>query len=98
MITFSDLPKSTLSLPYHGKRIFLKFYTKSIQLCMSKKAASRIAWKAVKRKYYKTPNGTWKPYDDSNSFDTTCTSSDNNTCSSNSSSTNSCDDNDNDLC
>ncbi|QHB21696.1 ChaB-2 [Artaxa digramma nucleopolyhedrovirus] len=70
-LTFNDLPLSTRHLPFHGKRIFLKFYTKSVSMHMSKSDACTVAWAAVKRKYYKNNNHQWIAYADDNEFDTT---------------------------
>ncbi|ABI35803.1 ChaB2 [Ectropis obliqua nucleopolyhedrovirus] len=74
-LTYSNLPVSTLHLPYHGKRIFLKYYTQCLERCMTKKGATKVAWSAVKRKYYKK-NGIWVAFADDNDFDTTTTNSD----------------------
>nr|AHC69560.1 ORF-59 protein [Lymantria dispar multiple nucleopolyhedrovirus] len=67
-----DLPTSTRALPYNGKRIYLKFYNKSIKMRHSPTAADAIAWTAVKRKYY-CHDGEWLPFADANDYDTTTT-------------------------
>lgn len=63
------------SLPYHAKRIYIKFYERAKQIYGSDKIACRVAWSAVKRKYYQLRNGKWVPYADDNDFDTTTTDS-----------------------
>ncbi|ADD73768.1 ORF59 [Lymantria xylina nucleopolyhedrovirus] len=81
-----DLPSSTRALPYNGKRIYLKFYNKSIKMRNSPSVADAIAWTAVKRKYY-CDAGEWLPFADANDYDTTptedssssCTTTDNET-------------------
>jgi cation transport regulator ChaB len=67
-----DLPTSTRALPYNGKRIYLKFYNKSIKMRNSPTTADAIAWTAVKRKYY-CDRGEWLPFADANDYDTTTT-------------------------
>nr|WAK98412.1 ORF62 [Lymantria dispar multiple nucleopolyhedrovirus] len=67
-----DLPTSTRTLPYNGKRIYLKFYNKSIKMRNSPTTADAIAWTAVKRKYY-CDRGEWLPFADANDYDTTTT-------------------------
>lgn len=67
-----DLPTSTRALPYNGKRIYLKFYNKSIKMRNSPTTADAIAWTAVKRKYY-CERGEWLPFADANDYDTTTT-------------------------
>ncbi|QWO71583.1 ChaB2 [Orgyia pseudotsugata single capsid nuclopolyhedrovirus] len=74
-ITISDLPRLTHTLPFHGRRIFLKFYNRGMRMGLSKQAANRVAWVAVKKKYYKI-DGCWLPYADDNYFDTTSSDSD----------------------
>ncbi|ABY65759.1 chaB2 [Orgyia leucostigma nucleopolyhedrovirus] len=69
-INICDLPRLTSALPYHGKRIFFKFYNRGIRMGLSAESARRVAWVAVKRKYYKV-DGCWLPYLDDNDFDTT---------------------------
>ncbi|ACO53481.1 chaB [Euproctis pseudoconspersa nucleopolyhedrovirus] len=73
---YNNLPPSTRRLPFHAKRIFLKFYTKSLSMRMSKEDAIKIAWSAVKRKYYKNNNRQWVAYVDDNEFDTTTSDDD----------------------
>ncbi|AIU41285.1 chaB [Sucra jujuba nucleopolyhedrovirus] len=74
-VTFSSLPFTVQQLPYNGKRIFIKFYNKCIQLGMSKLAAYRIAWSAVRKKYYRSDD-RWLPFTDANEYDTTSSESD----------------------
>ncbi|AWW14402.1 ChaB2 [Hyposidra talaca nucleopolyhedrovirus] len=76
LLTLQNLPQSVAHLPHHGKRIFLKFYNKSIDLDISPMGAYRIAWSAVRRKYYKR-DGVWVPYANANDYDTTSSEDDN---------------------
>nr|WUR10805.1 chaB3 [Calliteara abietis nucleopolyhedrovirus] len=70
-----NLPKPVKLLPHQGQRIFVKFYTRATKMGICAEAAYKIAWSAVKRKYYKA-NGRWVPYTDDNDFDTTPSNSD----------------------
>jgi cation transport regulator ChaB len=71
----TELPPSTRNLPYHGKRIFMKFFNRALKKYNSDKEATKVAWQAVKRKYYKH-NDQWLSRPDANDEDTTTTSSD----------------------
>ncbi|AHH82627.1 ChaB2 [Buzura suppressaria nucleopolyhedrovirus] len=75
LLTLQNLPQSVTHLPYHGKRIFIKFYNKSIDLDISPMGAYRIAWSAVRKKYYKH-NSVWVPYANANDYDTTSSEDD----------------------
>ncbi|ADB84394.1 ChaB2 [Apocheima cinerarium nucleopolyhedrovirus] len=80
MVSMQNLPQSTQSLPFHGKRIFHKYYVKSLNMNISTNDAAKVAWSAVRRKYYKS-GGLWVPFVDDNEFDTTsCSSDDSESC------------------
>ncbi|QYC92759.1 ChaB-2 [Trabala vishnou gigantina nucleopolyhedrovirus] len=70
-VSITNLPISTQNLPYNGKRIFLKFYIKSLNMGISKEDSITIAWSAVQRKYYLSNDGQWLAYSDANCYDTT---------------------------
>ncbi|AKC91712.1 chaB2 [Lambdina fiscellaria nucleopolyhedrovirus] len=69
-MNFQNLPLSARQLPYNGKRIYIKFYNKTLKMCRFDEAAHNVAWTAVKRKYYKR-KGQWVAFADANDYDTT---------------------------
>ncbi|AJD80741.1 hypothetical protein [Pseudoplusia includens SNPV IE] len=71
----TELPASTYSLPYNGKRIFLKFFNRAYIKTKSEPISFKIAWQAVKRKYVHNKDGEWVARKDANDYDTTDTSS-----------------------
>ncbi|ALR71636.1 hypothetical protein AGNV_102 [Anticarsia gemmatalis multiple nucleopolyhedrovirus] len=75
------LPDSLHNLPYNGKRIFNKFYDRSLQKFNSAEIATKLAVCAVRKKYMLI-DGRWQARPDANDSDTTSSSS---SCSSSSS-------------
>ncbi|UZE89766.1 ChaB2 [Parapoynx stagnalis nucleopolyhedrovirus] len=73
-MTFIDkLPKNYNNLPYNGKRIFEKFYNRSLEIYKSKKIALKLANCAVRKKYMYL-NNIWYVRPDANDTDTTSSS------------------------
>jgi cation transport regulator ChaB len=73
-MTFVDkLPKHYNILPYNGKRIFKKFYNRSLEIYKSEKIALKLANCAVRKKYMYL-NNTWYVRPDANESDTTSSS------------------------
>lgn len=70
----SKLPADAKRLPYNGKRIFIKFYTRARKYS-DERGSINIAWRAVFRKYY-CENNSWHAHDDANNYDTTTTTDD----------------------
>ncbi|AUV65374.1 ChaB-like [Alphabaculovirus myunipunctae] len=70
--SITSLPTSTHNLPYNGKRIYLKFFNRAYEKYGNEATAAKIAWQAVKRKYYKR-NDEWIVRADANEYDTTTT-------------------------
>jgi hypothetical protein len=68
------LPDSLHNLPYNGKRIFNKFYTRSLHKFNSTRIATKLAVCAVRKKYMLV-NGRWQARPDANNTDTTSSSS-----------------------
>ncbi|AOT85550.1 cyun92 [Cyclophragma undans nucleopolyhedrovirus] len=66
------LPKCYYNLPYNGKRIFEKFYERSLQKYKSKQVARQLACCAVRKKYIYI-NNRWHARSDANKSDTTST-------------------------
>lgn len=64
------LPKCYQNLPYNGKRIFEKFYKRSLHKYKSERIATKLACCAVRKKYINL-NGTWQARPDANDTDTT---------------------------
>ncbi|AJD09251.1 hypothetical protein [Condylorrhiza vestigialis mutiple nucleopolyhedrovirus] len=86
------LPDTLHNLPYNGKRIFNKFYDRSLHKFKSTKVATKLAVCAVRKKYMLI-NGRWQVRPDANNSDTTSSSS---SCSSSSSTSSSDIESDND--
>lgn len=72
------LPKCYQNLPYNGKRIFKKFYDRSLQKYKSTQIATKLACCAVRKKYMLI-NGKWQPRPDANNSDTTTSTEDSTT-------------------
>ncbi|ANF29729.1 chaB-like protein [Catopsilia pomona nucleopolyhedrovirus] len=72
------LPKYYQNLPYNGKRIFEKFYDRSLEKYNSKRLATKLACCAVRKKYMYI-DGKWQARADANYTDTTSTDSDTST-------------------
>lgn len=70
------LPKNYISLPYNGKRIFKKFYYRSLQKYKSERIALKLACCAVRKKYIYL-NNRWHVRSDANNSDTTSSSENN---------------------
>ncbi|ABI13844.1 hypothetical protein AGNV_102 [Anticarsia gemmatalis nucleopolyhedrovirus] len=68
------LPDSLHNLPYNGKRIFNKFYDRSLQKFNSAEIATKLAVCAVRKKYMLI-DGRWQARPDANDSDTTSSSS-----------------------
>nr|AFS51971.1 DekiORF94 [Dendrolimus kikuchii nucleopolyhedrovirus] len=66
------LPRCYYNLPYNGKRIFEKFYERSLQKYKSKQVARKLACCAVRKKYIYI-NNQWRARSDANNTDTTST-------------------------
>ncbi|ABL75996.1 Mv-ORF44 peptide [Maruca vitrata nucleopolyhedrovirus] len=66
------LPKYYQNLPYNGKRIFEKFYDRSLKKYKSTQIATKLACCAVRKKYMFI-DGKWQPRIDANNSDTTST-------------------------
>lgn len=64
------VPKRFQNLPYNGKRIFKKFYDRSLKKFKSDSVALKLAYCAVRKKYF-CVNGKWKVRPDANDTDTT---------------------------
>lgn len=67
------LPDKLRNLPYNGKRIFYKFYERSLHKFNSAKIATKLAVCAVGKKYTFV-DGQWRPRPDANDADTTSSS------------------------
>lgn len=52
----------------------MKAFNNALKTYDTEEAAYRVAWAAVKRKYYKNKNGRWVSYANANSYDTTSSS------------------------
>ncbi|AAK85618.1 hypothetical protein [Epiphyas postvittana nucleopolyhedrovirus] len=68
------LPNKLRNLPYNGKRIFYKFYKRSLHKFNSTKIAYKLAVCAVRKKYMLI-HGRWQARPDANQTDTTSSSS-----------------------
>ncbi|AGR57127.1 ChaB-like protein [Choristoneura rosaceana nucleopolyhedrovirus] len=68
------LPEKLYNLPHNGKRIFYKFYDRSLRKFGSKEIAVKLAVCAVRKKYTQI-NGQWQPKSNVNDADTTSSSS-----------------------
>ncbi|AHD25579.1 chaB-like protein [Choristoneura murinana nucleopolyhedrovirus] len=68
------LPEKLHNLPHNGKRIFHKFYDRSLCKFGSKEIAVKLAVCAVRKKYTLV-NGQWRPKLNANDADTTSSSS-----------------------
>nr|UIX56218.1 FP protein [Hyphantria cunea nucleopolyhedrovirus]UIX56363.1 FP protein [Hyphantria cunea nucleopolyhedrovirus] len=69
------LPEKLHNLPHNGKRIFYKFYDRSLRKFGSKEIAVKVAVCAVRKKYTLV-DGQWRARADANDADTTSSSSD----------------------
>ncbi|AUR45116.1 chab-like protein [Spilosoma obliqua nucleopolyhedrosis virus] len=68
------LPQKLHNLPHNGKRIFYKFYDRSLRKFGSKEIAVKLAVCAVRKKYTLI-DGQWRARPDANEADTTSSSS-----------------------
>ncbi|QDL56985.1 CHAB-LIKE-1 [Dione juno nucleopolyhedrovirus] len=68
------LPEKLHNLPHNGKRIFYKFYERSVRKFNSKTIAVKLAVCAVRKKY-SLVDGQWRARPDANDADTTSSSS-----------------------
>lgn len=68
------LPEQLHNLPHNGKRIFHKFYDRSLRRFGSPEIAARLAVCAVRKKYTLI-GGQWRARPDANAADTTSSSS-----------------------
>lgn len=73
-MNFSNkFPKKYYSLPSNGKRIFKKFYDRSLQKYKSERIALKLACCAVRKKYIFI-NNKWHVRSEANNSDTTSSS------------------------
>ena len=68
------LPENLQNLPHNGKRIFYKFYERSLRKFGSKQVAAKLAVCAVRKKYTRV-HGQWQARPDANDTDTTSSES-----------------------
>ncbi|AAC59062.1 FP [Orgyia pseudotsugata multiple nucleopolyhedrovirus] len=73
------LPEKLHNLPHNGKRIFYKFYDRSLRKFGSREVAVKLAVCAVRKKYTLV-RGQWRARPDANDADTTSSSSSSETC------------------
>jgi len=59
-----ELPEAVQNnLPYHAQEIFKEAFNASLIEYKKEETAFKVAWSAVKNKYYKDKDGNWKAQD-----------------------------------
>lgn len=62
--SIKELPEGVKDhLPHHGQEIYKEAFNSAIKEYKEEETAHKVAWSAVKHKYKKTEDGSWKSKD-----------------------------------
>jgi cation transport regulator len=62
--SLKDLPEPVKeNLPHHGQEIYKEAFNSALDEYKEEETAHKVAWSAVKKKYEKAEDGSWKSKD-----------------------------------